>query len=119
MPGAYGQLVSQLAQCSPALVAAVPAAVVTYLAWPRARYFGNTAPLLVAVIFLLLALVAPHYPGLGFNLMAVPFLFVFVAGIAADLLETQQRGLVFACILGLLVANGVWNVWELARASIW
>ena len=41
-----------------------------------------------------------------------------VAGIAADLLETQQRGLVFACILGLLVANGIWNVWELARASV-
>jgi hypothetical protein len=118
MPGAYGQVVSQLAQNSPALVAAVPAAVVTYLAWPRARYFGNTAPLLVAAIFLVLAIATPHYPGLGFNLMAVPFLFVFVAGIAADLLETQQRGLVLACILGLLVANGVWNVWELARASV-
>ena len=117
MAGAYGQVVSQLAQNSPALVAAVPAAVVTYLAWPRARYFGNTAPLLVSTIFLLLATVSPHYPGLGFNLMAVPFLFVFVAGIAADLLETPQRNLVLSCILGLLVANGVWNLWELARAS--
>ena len=117
MPGAYGQVVSQLAQSSPALVAAVPAAIVTYIAWPRARYFGNTAPLLVAVIFLVLAIATPHYPGLGFNLIAVPFLFVFVAGIAADLLETPQRSLVLSCILGLLVANGVWNLWELARAS--
>ncbi len=117
MPGAYGQLVLQLAQNSPALLAAVPVAIVTYLAWPRARYFGNTAPLLVAVLFLLLAMATPHYPGLGFHLMAVPFLFVFVAGIAADLLETQQRSLVLACILGLLVANGVWNVWELVRVS--
>lgn len=117
MPGAYGQVVSQLAQSSPALVAAVPAAVVTYLAWPRARYFGNTAPLLVAVLFLVFAIATPHYPGLGFNLVAVPFLFVFVAGIAADLLETKQRGLVLACVLGLLIANGVWNIWELARAS--
>src|ERR1051325_2740877 len=117
MPGAYGQLVSQLAQSSPALVAAVPAAVVTYLAWPRARDFGNTAPFLVALIFLLLAVVTPHYPGLGFNLVAVPFLFVFVAGITADLLETPQRNLVLSCILGLLVANGIWNLWELARAS--
>ena len=56
--------------------------------------FGNTAPLLVALIFLLLAVATPHYPGLGFNLIAVPFLFVFVAGITADLLETPQRGLV-------------------------
>ena len=117
MPGAYGQLVSQLAQSSPALVAAVPAAVVTYLAWPRARYFGNTAPLLVALIFLVLAIATPHYPGLGFNLVAVPFLFVFVAGITADLLETPQRNLVLSCVLGLLLANGIWNLWELARAS--
>jgi len=117
MPGAYGQLVSQLAQSSPALVAAVPATVVTYLAWPRTRYFGNTAPLLVALIFLLWAVATPHYPGLGFNLIAVPFLFVFVAGITADLLETPQRGLVLSCILGLLGANGIWNLWELARAS--
>ena len=117
MPGAYGQLISQLAQSSPALVAAVPAAVVTYLAWPRARYFGNTAPLLVSVIFLVLAIATPHYPGLGFNLVAIPFLFVFVAGITADLLETPQRNLVFSCILGLLVANGIWNLWELTRAS--
>ncbi|HSS97192.1 MAG TPA: hypothetical protein VLK33_09185, partial [Terriglobales bacterium] len=117
MPGAYGQVVSQLAQSSPALVAAVPAAVVTYLAWPRARYFGNTAPLLVALIFLVMAIATPHYPGLGFNLVAVPFLFVFVAGITADLLETPQRNLVLSCVLGLLVANGIWNLWELARAS--
>jgi hypothetical protein len=117
MPGAYGQLAFQLAQSSPALVAAVPAAVVTYLAWPRARYFGNTAPLLVALIFLVMALATPHYPGLGFNLIAVPFLFVFVAGITADLLETPQRNVVLSCIFGLLVANGIWNLWELARAS--
>ena len=117
MPGAYGQAVMQLAQNSPALVAAVPAAVVTYLAWPRSRYFGNTAPLLMSVFFLLLAVATPHYPGLGFHLMAVPFLFVFVAGIAADLLETPQRSLVFACVLGLVLANGAWNVWELVRSS--
>jgi hypothetical protein len=116
MPGAYGQVVSQLGQSSPALLVAVPAAIVTYLAWPRARYFGNTAPLLTAVLFLLLGLLTPHYPGLGFHLMAVPFLFVFIAGIAADLLETPLRGLVLSCVLGLLVANGLWNVWELARA---
>jgi len=47
----------------------------------------------------------------------VPFLFVFIAGIAADLLETPQRGLVFSCVLGLLAANGVWNIWELVRAG--
>jgi hypothetical protein len=115
MPGAYEQVISQLGQNSPALLIAIPAAIVTYLVWPRARYFGNTAPLIVAVVFLVLAVAAPHDPGQGFHLMAVPFLFVFVAGIAADLLETPQASLVRSCIFGLLLANSIWNLSELLR----
>ena len=68
-------------------------------------------------MFLALALGTPHFPGLGFQLMAIPFLFVFVAGIAADLLETRHRQLVQAAVWGLLVANAAWHVWELARAG--
>ena len=115
MPKAYHQVVAQLGQSSPALVVALPVAVITYLAWPRTRYFGNTAPLLVAALFLGLGLGTPHYPGLGFEFMAVPFLFVFVAGIAADLLETRYHQIAVAAIAGLLVANAAWNLWELAR----
>lgn len=117
MPQAYHQILAQLGQSSPALVLALPIALMTYFFWPRARYFGNTAPLLVAVLFLALASGTPHFPGLGFQLMAVPFLFVFVAGIAADLLETRHRQLAQAAIWGLLVANAAWHVWELARAG--
>jgi len=115
MPKAYHQVLAQLGQSSPALVVALPVAVITYLAWPRTRYFGNTAPLLVAALFLVLGLGTPHYPGLGFEFMAVPFLFVFVAGIAADLLETRYHQIAVAAIAGLLVANAAWNLWELAR----
>ena len=115
MPKAYHQVVAQLGQSSPALVVALPVALITYLAWPRTRYFGNTAPLLVAALFLVLGLGTPHYPGLGFEFMAVPFLFVFVAGIAADLLETRYHQIAVAAIAGLLLANAAWNLWELAR----
>ena len=115
MPESYRQLLAQLGQSSPALALAVPAALITYAAWPRARYFGNTAPLLVAVLFMVMSLGTPHYPGLGFQLMAIPFLFVFVAGIAADLLETQQRVMVLAGIRGLVLAQAAWNLWELGR----
>ena len=117
MPQAYHQVLAQLGQITPALVVALPVALITYFAWPRARYFGNTAPLLVAVLFLLLAMGMPHYPGLGFQFMAVPFVFIFVAGIAADLLETRHREIVLAAIAGLLVANAAWNLWELARVG--
>jgi len=115
MPRAYHQVLAQLGQSSPALVVALPVALITYFAWPRTRYFGNTAPLLVAVLFLLLGLGAPHFPGLGFQFMAIPFLFVFVAGIAADLVETRYREIALASIWGLLAANAAWSLWELAR----
>jgi len=42
---------------------------------------------------------------------------VFVAGIAADLLETRHRPIVMAAVWSLLVANAAWSLWELARVA--
>jgi hypothetical protein len=117
MKWSYQRILGQMGQAGPALLVMFPAALIVYCVWPRSRYFGNTAPLLVATLFLVLGLGMPHYPGTGFLLMAVPFLFVFVAGIGADLLETRQREAVMACIWGLLVANALWNLMELARVG--
>lgn len=117
MPRAYLAVARQLTHNSPALLLMLPAALVVYLAWPRARYFGNTAPLLMILLFLILGLGMPHYPGLGFELVAVPFCFVFVAGISTDLLETNSRNLAGACIWGIVLASAIWNVWELGRVG--
>ena len=117
VPATYKRILAQLGQSGPVLLVAIPAALITYFAWRRPRYFGNTAPFLIAAIFLLFSLGTPHYPGLGFQLMAAPFWFVFVAGIAADLLETRYRELVQACVWGLLAANALWNLAELARVG--
>ena len=117
MPGAYQQLVSQLGQICPALLIAFPAALITYFAWPRTRYFGNTAPLMSAILFLILGLATPHYPGLGFSLIAVPFLFLFVSGIFADLLETRHHSMVLACLSGLLAAYAIFSLMELGRVG--
>jgi len=100
---------------SPPLMLALPVALITYLGWKRTRYFGNTAPLLVAALMLILALGAPNFPGQGFRLTMLVFLFVFVAGVFADLLETPQRLLVTAGLCGLLTASAMWNLWQLAR----
>ena len=115
MTGAYREVLAQITQGSPALALALPVALISYSVWPRTRYFGNTAPLLVSALFLALSLGMPHYPGLGFQLMAMPFLFVFVAGISADLLETRYRSLVMASAAGLLTAYAISNLAELAR----
>ena len=117
MAGAYREMVLQLGQNCPALLLALPVALVVYAIWSRTRYFGNSAPLLIAILCLVLGFVTPHYQGLGFQLVALPFLFVFVAGISADLFESKQRSLAMACVVGLLAAYAVWSVSELARVA--
>lgn len=116
--GSYRQLFTQLSERAQALDLALPAAIVGYFVLPRARYFGNTAPLLIAILFLVLGIAMPHYPGLGFRLVAFPFLFLFVAGVFSDALDTRHRPLILAASWGLLGAYGVWNVMELARVAL-
>ncbi|HUO17049.1 MAG TPA: hypothetical protein VMX38_18860 [Verrucomicrobiae bacterium] len=110
VPGVYKQVGVQLGRACPALALALPFALVTYALWPRTRYFGNTAPLLVAVIFLLLGMMHTDRSGAGFLIAAVPFLFLFVSGVLADCLETEYRSLVMACVAGLLGAYVLWSV---------
>jgi len=115
MPRAYLGVLAVLVKSGPAIPIAMAVALVAYICWRRARYFGNTAPLLMGLLFAALAVTSPHYPGLGFQLMALPFFFIFIAGVAADLLETPQSTIVAACVWGLLAANALWNLLQLAR----
>jgi hypothetical protein len=115
VPGVYKQVAVQIGRACPALALGLPVALATYAAWPRTRYFGNTAPLLVAVLFLVLGMAHPHLAGAGFLLAAIPFLFLFVAGVLADLLETSYRSAVLACMVGLMAAYVVWSVVNLAQ----
>jgi hypothetical protein len=100
---------------SPPLMLALPVALIAYLGWKRTRYFGNTVPLLIAALLFVLGLGAPNFSGQGFHLSVLVFLFVFVAGVFADLLETQQRLLATASVCGLLTASAIWNLWQLWR----
>ena len=111
----YGNVLQTIFASSPPLMIAMPVALIAYLGWNRTRYFGNTAPLLIAVLFLILALGAPNFPGQGFHLTMLVFLFVFVAGVFSDLLETQQSLIVTAGLCGLLGASAVWNLLQLWR----
>src|SRR6202158_5933789 len=121
-PAAFGMSISyrralqSIFVSSPPLMLALPVALIAYLGWKRTRYFGNTAPLLIAALLLVLALGAPNFPGQGFHLTMLAFLFVFVAGVFADLLESQQRTLLTAALCGLLGASAIWNLLQLWRA---
>lgn len=115
MSVSYRNAVQTIFVGSPPLMLALPVALIAYLGWKRTRYFGNTAPLLIALLMLILALAAPNFPGQGFHLTMLVFLFVFVAGVFADLLETQQSPLLTAGLCGLLSASAVWNLLQLWR----
>lgn len=114
---AYFAVLRHLANLGPAVLATLPVVLIVYILWRRTRYFGNTAPLLVALLLLILRLGSPHYPGFGFGLMAVSFLFVFMAGVISDLLETGNRTLVLACVAMVLVTGALWNIWQLSHIA--
>jgi hypothetical protein len=96
---------------------ALPVALAAFASWKRARYFGNVVPFGIAALLVALAVAAPGFPGEGFQLTALVFLFVFVAGVFADLLETSKGLLVMAALCGLLIASAAWNLIALARAA--
>jgi len=114
MSASYLHTLKAIAVGSPALMLALPVALIAYFAWKRTRYFGNTAPLAIAALLFVLALASPDFPGQGFHLGLLVFLFVFVAGVLADLIETRQRLLVTAAVFGLLSAAALRNLLQLA-----
>ena len=61
-------------------------ALIAYAVWKRARYFGNTAPLIALAILYLIS-----HDGAQTSIWALPFVFTFIGGIFADLLETRGR----------------------------
>ena len=113
--GVYKQIGAQIGRALSVFVIALPVALITYCLWPRSRYFGNTTPLLVAVLFVVLAIAHPHTGGAGFLLAAIPFMFIFVSGVLADLLETRYRPVILATILGLLIAYVAGTLLALAQ----
>jgi hypothetical protein len=117
MLGAYKQLLKEAAGSGPVLVLLFPAALVVFVVWPRARYFGNTAPLVMALLFLFQRVLSPHGFGSVFALTGVIFSFVFISGIVADLLENKTLESVSAVLVGLVAANALWDLVGLARIA--
>jgi hypothetical protein len=64
---------------------------------------------------MLLGIAHPHVAGAGFLLASVPFLFIFVSGVLADLMETGYRPLVLACVIAMLVTYAARTLMALAQ----
>ncbi len=120
MPRVYFELAKQILRACPAVALMLPVSAITYFTWRRTRYFGNTAPLLVAVLFIILALGHPHTAGAGFLLASIPFLFIFVSGVLADVLETDAiekrlRDAILASVVALLLTYAARTLIALAQ----
>jgi hypothetical protein len=82
------------------ITVAAAAALVLYLGLRKSRYFGNTAPLISALVLMLLVMTGvPGEPWLW----AVPFLLTFVGGVFADAFE-EPRGRLALYAAGAIVA---------------
>ena len=57
-----------------------------------------------------LGIAMPRQGGYNFFIAALPFAFVFVAGVFADLLETSYGGLVAGIAAGVLLGHAVFSL---------
>lgn len=76
-----------------AVTAACGIALLLFVLVRRSRYFGNTAPLLVALALLPVVTTQVRTAPV---MWALPFLLTFAAGVFADVIETAQRKLFLA-----------------------
>jgi hypothetical protein len=84
------------------ILAALTTAAVLYVGVRRCRYFGNTAPLVMAL--LLFPLVTTQVVSSPW-LWALPFLFTFLGGVFADALETRYRKMFLILTGSILVTQ--------------
>jgi hypothetical protein len=86
------------------ITVAATSAILMYFGVRRSRYFGNTAPLLCAVV--LLGLITTGVPGTPW-LWALPFLLTFIGGVFADAYESPRGRLALAAGGAIVVLQGV------------
>jgi hypothetical protein len=92
------------------ITVAAAGALVLYLGLRKSRYFGNTAPLLCAlVLFLVVMTGVPGSPWLW----ALPFLLTFVGGVFADAYEGPRGRLALAAAGAIVPLQAVFCVLSL------
>jgi hypothetical protein len=84
------------------IVVAAVVALVVYVSSRPSRYFGNTTPLIMALVLF------PIYTTQVMSapwVWALPFLFTFIGGVFADILESRQRKLFLALSAAILITQ--------------
>jgi hypothetical protein len=93
------------------ITVAAAAALALYVGLRRSRYFGNTTPLLCALILLLLVMTgAPGNP----LLWALPFLLTFIGGAFADACESLRGRLALGAAGAIVLLQALFCVLSLS-----
>jgi len=92
------------------ITVAAAAALLLYIALRKTLYFGNTAPLLTAL--LLSVLITAGVPGNPF-LWALPFLLAFIGGVFADAYETPRGRFAIAACGAIVLLQAIFCVLSL------
>jgi len=99
----------------PGVMLALILSLATYAAWKRPRYFGPSSALIVFALLMVAGVALPHLGGYACFLVSLPFAYVFIAGVSADLLETQQSGLALGLLAGIILAHAMFSLLGLSR----
>lgn len=90
------------------------AALTTYGSWKRARYFGNTFPLVASFAVVLVFALVPAIH-VWEAVLGLSFVFLFIGGIAADVLESAPGGRLTPILTAGFVLRAVLGVVALGR----
>lgn len=96
------------------LLALLPA-LAAWCAWKRARFFGNTAPLIVFAVLFVMGVCFPESGARTVLFAALPFLLLFVSGVFADLVESKLQAPALAVIFAIVAAQAAYSVASLIR----
>lgn len=100
---------------SAGITIAAIASLAFYAIYRRSRYFGNTAPLLISLVLLVLATTGVSSELISSEpwIWALPFVLTFIGGVFADMLETRHRRLFLWLTGGLLTMQAAFSILSL------
>jgi hypothetical protein len=100
---------------APGALLTFPIAFAAWIAWPRTRFFGNTAPLIVFLFLLAMGIFLPENGAGAILFASLPLLLLFVAGVFADLVESKFQAPALAVIFAIIAAQAAYSIASLVR----
>jgi hypothetical protein len=90
-------------------------AIAAWIASKRTRFFGNTAPLIVFLMLLVMAIFLPENGASATLFATLPFLLLFISGVFADLIEGNLQAPALGVIFAVIAAQAAYSIASLMR----